>query len=241
MFWKDTIRLGSLPSMSKIILTLFLILAGIGYLLGFLNIFLTYNLVDGEPGLSVTDVRMSYYGSRNKTALEKAIDGSMKQYFASDSEYTSVKDWVSDGASENDWDSTILPIFDSSCNTCHSSAAAIAGVVMETYSDVEGYLGQDSGKSWSRIVSVSHTHVLGTIPVIFLLVLILSFSSYPAMLKNLVSIFAFAAVFIDIGSWSLAKLAPGFAVLVILGGISLGISFGLLVVLPLYDLWIKKQ
>ncbi|MDA3941509.1 MAG: hypothetical protein PF693_19755 [Spirochaetia bacterium] len=141
-----------------------------GYLLGFTNIYMTYSLVDEKPGLSLEDIRLTYYGTRNKTTLEKAIDGSMKQYFANDADYKDVKDWVVDGASESGWNSDIKPIFDTTCSICHSVSTKLGGAVTEEYSDVENYLGQNSGKSWSRIVGVSHTHVLGITPFIFILV-----------------------------------------------------------------------
>jgi hypothetical protein len=240
MFWKETVRLRTMPVPTKIIISLFLILCGIGYLLGFANIYLTYSQVDEKPGLSLEDIKLTYYGARDKSTLEKAIDGSMKQYFTDDTEYSKVKDWVLDGASEKVWDSEIEQIFDASCNTCHSAETALADVVTVNYSDIKPLLSANSGKSWSRIVAVSHTHVLATAPLIFLLVLLLSFTSFPSIIKNVISIFAFSAVFIDIGSWTLAKLSPFFSIFVMIGGMSLGLAFGLLVLLPLYDLWIKK-
>ncbi|MDA3938598.1 MAG: hypothetical protein PF693_04725 [Spirochaetia bacterium] len=240
MFWKNNLHLGTLPIATKIIVTFFLILIGIGYLLGFANIFMTYSPVDGKPGLSLEDVSMSFYGSTSKTALEKAVDGSMKQYFNSDGDYQVVKDWVQDGATEKVWDSEVKPIFDVSCSTCHSEEAAVAGVVTVDYSDVEEFLGKDTGKSWSRLVGTAHTHLLAIAPLVFLLILILSFTSYPAVLKNVISIFALSAVFLDIASWFLAKFAPLLGIFVLVGGMSLGLSFGLLVLLPLYDIWIKK-
>jgi hypothetical protein len=240
MFWKETLRLRTLPVITKIIISLFLVLTGIGYILGFLNIYMTYNLVDEKPGLSLKDISLTYYGARDKTTFEKSIDGSMKQYFSNDNEYKIVKDWVIDGASENTWDLEIKPIIDASCSTCHSAASAIGDVVTEEYSDIEPLLAQDSGKAWSRIISVSHTHILAITPLILLLVLLFSFTSYPSVLKNIVSVISFSVIFIDTGSWFLAKLSPVFSILVLIGGMSLGLTFGLLVVLPLYDLWIKK-
>ena len=240
MFWKETVRLRTMPVVTKVIISLFLVLTGFGYLLGFTNIYMTYNMVDEKPGLSIKDISLSYYGARDKTTFEKAIDGSMKQYFTDNTEYQVVKDWVIDGASEDTWNSETEAIVDASCSSCHSEATALAGVVTENYSDVEKLLVQDSGKSWSRIVGVSHTHVLAITPFVFLLVLLLSFTSYPSIIKNIVSIFAFCAVFMDVGFWFLAKLSPFFSVFVMIGGMSLGLSFGLLVLLPLYDLWIKK-
>lgn len=240
MFWKETVRLRTMPVATKIIISLFLVLTGIGYLLGFANIYMTYSLVDEKPGLSLEDIKMTYYGARDKSTLEKSIDGSMKQYFKDDKEYSTLKEWIGDGATEKAWDSEIKPIVDASCSTCHSSGTALADVVTEEYSDIEPLLSANSGKSWSRIVGVSHTHILAITPFIFLLILLLSFTSYPAIVKNIVSIFALGAVFMDVGAWSLAKLAPFFSVFVMMGGMSLGLAFGALVLLPLYDLWIKK-
>lgn len=241
MFWNETKPLRTLQTGPKIALSLFLILAGIGYLFGFLNILLKYQMVDGTPGLSMKDVQITYYGSTDKTKLEKSIDASMRGYFANDTDYNATKDWIADGASEKGWDSEIKAIFDKSCNSCHSKGAKVAGVSTEDYADTSEFLAADKGKSISRLVQVSHTHVLATAPLVFILVLILFMTSFPMKFKSAASIFSMCAVFLDIGSWWLAKLHPGFAVLVMIGGMSLGASFGLLALAPLYDMWLKKK
>lgn len=241
MFWNDTKPLKSLETGPKIALSLFLILAGIGYLLGFLNIVVHYQMIDGNPGLSLQDVKIAYYGSRDKTALEKTIDSSMRGYFATDKDYDAVKGWLADGAAEKTWDSGIRKIFARDCSTCHSSAAKAGGVSTESYSDIEGFLVQDQGKTFPTLIQVSHTHVLGTSPFIFILVLILFMTSFPMKFKSFAAIFSFSSVFLDIGSWWLAKLNPAFAILVIIGGICLGLTFGLLALAPLYDMWLKKK
>jgi hypothetical protein len=239
MFWRETKGLASVPLVSKLAITVLLVIAGIGYLLGFANIYLTYSPVDQKPGLSLQDISLSFYGSRGGTKLEKSIDGSMKQYFASESDYQAMKSWLAGGAKEAAF-SQVQPIFDASCNTCHSAEAAVAGAVLVSYPDVAKYLGQDSGKSIPRLVSISHTHVLATLAVIFILVFIFSFSRYPEVLKGIVMVFSSLAIVIDIGSWWLAKLSPALAVLVILGGICLAVSFLALIVLSLIDLWVGK-
>jgi hypothetical protein len=240
MFWNDQTQLGEMRSSSKIAITAFLIAAGIGYLFGFLNIALSYSAVDTQPGMSVNDIRMSFYGKRGSTKLEKSIDGTMKQYFQSEADYQATKDWLAAGATEEGF-SAIKPIFDVSCSTCHSAEARVAEVVTVDYSDLEGLLAQDKGKSASRLVSLSHTHILATAPVLFILVLIFAFTSFSETLKTIVMGFGFLALFLDIGSWWLAKAVPWGAGFVILGGASLGISFAVLAVLPLYDMWLKKK
>ena len=240
MFWKDTKGLMDLKPSSKIGLTAFLIIAGIGYLLGFMNIYLTYNLLDQSPGLSIKDIQIAFLGARESTQLEKSIDASMRSYLKTDNDHTAVKNWIQAGGKEEDF-TPVKEIFDASCNSCHSAEAKVAGVVLVGFEDVKQTLAQDTGKSFPRLVSISHTHVLPTAAVIFLLVLIFSFTKYSEIVKVIVIGFSFFALVLDVGSWWLAKLAPWLSVLVILGGASLGLSFFLLVVLPLYEIWIKKK
>ena len=112
----------------------------------------------------------------------------------------------------------------------------LAGVL-----SVAPYLQKDTGKSISRLISLSHNHLLSTIVVVFLLVFVFSFSSFPDWLKMVLYILAFSAIVLDIGSWWLAKLAPSHAVLVIVGGVLLGTSFGALTLLGLWDTWFGKE
>jgi hypothetical protein len=240
MFWKDPKGLKSIPMYSKIGISILLIVAGVGYLLGFATIFSTYSPIDQQPGMSVADIRIAFYGSREKTRLEKSIDGTMKQYYADEAGYQATKEWIAAGGKESDFP-RIKEIFDVSCNTCHSADAQVAGVVTETYEDVAEYLKQDTGKTVSRLISLSHTHVHGTLPVMFALIFIFSFTLYKNWLKTVVIAFSAAAILIDVGTWWLAKLAAALAPLVILGGLALALANAALILLPLYELWIRKE
>lgn len=241
MFWKEAKGLGTVPVSSKVALTLFLLVAGLGYLLGFLNIYLTYSPTDQKPGMSVADIRIAFWGARESTKMEKAVDGSMRQYFASDADYKTLKDWVSSGADKAAFDAQVKPILGTSCSTCHSAEARVADVVTVTYEDIQPLLAQDTGKSVSRLVSLSHTHILATLPVVFILVFIFSFSRFGEGLKTVVMGFSAIAIVLDVGAWWLAKLSAALAPLVILGGVCLAVSFLALIVLSLYDLWLVKS
>ena len=239
MFWKDAKGFSGLPASSKIGLTAFLLIAGIGYIFGFFNIFITYSPIDQEAGLSIKDVQIAFWGAREATKLEKAIDGNMKEHFAGDNEHKQVKDWVTAGAKEEEFE-PVKAIFAVSCSTCHSAEAQVAGVVTVNYEDISQYLKRDTGKSISRLVSISHTHVLALLPIIFILCLIFSYSLFAEKLKLIVIAFSFLSIIFDVGSWWLAKLSGALAPLVILGGVALAISFLALILLSLYDVWLRK-
>ncbi len=237
---KHTVPLRTLEIGPKVALSIFLVLCGIMYIFGFFNILLHYGMVDGKPGLSIRDIQITYYGSGEKTKMEKAIDSSMRTYFATDNDYDTTKEWLAHGADEHAWTSNVKPIFDTSCSTCHSTEAKVADVVTVEYEDVSRYLAMDSGKSIPRLVQATHTHLGAITPLIFILVFVLYRTSYNSKLKGVVAAVSFFAVFLDVGSWWLAKLSPSFAIIVIIGGMTLGLSFGSLTLLPLYDIWLKK-
>jgi len=240
MFWKDPKGLKSIPMYSKVGISILLIVAGVGYLLGFANIIVAYAPIDEQPGLSIQDIRISFYGAREKTKLEKAIDGTMKEYFMDEAGYQAAKEWIGAGGPEDGFP-RIKEIFDSSCSTCHSADAQVAGVVTEEYKDVAEYLKQDTGKSISRLISLSHTHVHGTLPVMFALIFIFSFTLYKDWIKTVVIAFSAVAILADVAAWWLAKLSGALAPVVILGGLTLALANAALILLPLYELWIKKK
>jgi hypothetical protein len=240
MFWKDSKGLRNISKSAKVAVTAFLILIGISYLFGFMNIYFTYSPIDEEKGLSLNDIRFSFYGKRDVTKLEKSIDGTMREYFTSDEDYNSVKAWIQAGADEKDFE-PIKTIFDNSCNTCHSADAAVAGAVLENYDGVEPYLQQDTGKSVSRLVSLSHTHLFTIVTIIFLLSFIFSFTLFSEKFKQFIYGLAFFAAALDIGGWWLAKSAAVLAPFVIIGGVLVAISFALLILLSLYDMWVRKS
>lgn len=239
MLWQETRGLGTIPVIFKLGLTLFLLVAGIGYLLGFANIWLSYSGMDGKPGLSVEDVRIAFYGNPGVTKLTKAIDGTMKQYLASDADGTRIKDWINAGAKESgfaDLKSALEP-----CLACHSKDAKTAGVVLEDYASVSPLTARDTGMSIPRLVTLSHIHVLATVSIIFVLCLVFSFTRFSNGFKGIVILYSFASIVADIGSWWLAKASGSLAVLVILGGLSLAVAFLVLILLSLYDIWLRKE
>lgn len=241
MLWKHEVEgLQHLPFSRKIGMTIFLIVVGIGYVFGFFNILLSYGGNDGESGISLEDISIAFYGARDKTALEKSIDGSMRTYFSTEADYNTVKEWLGDGAKEKDFE-PVKDIFDKSCNMCHSSDVKVAGAALDTYENTEEWLSQDKGKSIPRLVGISHTHILSAAVVVFILVSILCSTTYPQGLKVTLCAWSYLTIALDVGGWWLAKISPSLSFMVILGGASMGTAWGLLIVLPLYELWFKKK
>jgi len=239
MLWQSNRGLDQLPLAFRFSLTAFLLVCGLGYLLGLTNIIFSYVPVDGKPGLSIDDIRLAFNGDPSGSKLEKAIGGNMKQYLSSDSDGQAIVTWIKNGGKEADF-GTVQPIFAVSCDTCHSKDVATAGYVTDSYKDIEPLLASDSGISWARLIALSHTHVNAFLPLMFCLAIVFSFTKFSDPLKGVVMVFAFASFTIDVAVWYLAKLWAWAAPLVIVGGAVLGIAYAILIILPLEELWIKR-
>jgi hypothetical protein len=239
MLWQDNKGLHQLPLSFRFALTAFLMVAGLGYLLGLANIILSYSPVDQKPGLSIDDIRLSFHGDPSGSKLEKALFGSMKEYLSSEADGEAIVTWIKAGGKEASFDS-VQPIFAVSCDSCHSAEVATAGIVTSTYKDIAPLLETDTGKSWSRLVGLSHTHVNALLPLMFCLSIVFSFTRFSNKVKGVVMVFSFASFVIDVASWYAAKLWGEAAILVIFGGASLGVAYAVILLLSLYELWFVK-
>ena len=64
----NTIKLAELSPLLKLIFTLFLVMIGISYLVSMFNLYLTYHLTDGKPGLTVDDLRRAFLSKKPDSA-----------------------------------------------------------------------------------------------------------------------------------------------------------------------------
>ncbi|MFH1231954.1 MAG: hypothetical protein V1709_10715 [Planctomycetota bacterium] len=99
------------------------------------------------------------------------------------------------------------------------------------------------GMDFNCLISFSHTHVIATGLMLFCLGLIFQFTgTLPLWLKKIVLVGSFAALFVTEGSfWLIKYVTPLGAYLLILSGVFLGICIFFEIVIPLYEMWIKKE
>ncbi len=64
----DGIRLAKLTFPAKLLVTLFVLIVGPGYLCGVANIYFHHQLADDEPGLTIDDLRALFTAWRRLTS-----------------------------------------------------------------------------------------------------------------------------------------------------------------------------
>ncbi|PCI45674.1 MAG: hypothetical protein COB41_00665 [Proteobacteria bacterium] len=225
----------------KILDTMFLITIGIGYLAAIANLYYTHQGRDGEPGLSVQDVTLAYYGSHNQTRLGAAINGPMEPNLPNLAAKTTILDWIQNGTTEEEFDAKIKPILQNNCVMCHSAESGMSIPHFETYAQVLEVTGTDTGATIPALVRVSHIHLFGIAFILFLIGRIFILCELPVMFKRVLVAAPFLFLLLDISSWFITKIIPDFAYVVIAAGAFVGITFSLQLFISIYQMWIYKR
>lgn len=92
------------------------------------------------------------------------------------------------------------------------------------------------------LVSEGHFHLFGYTTIFFLCGLVVVFADLPNWLKNTLIVAPFAASVLDIWSMLLTRfVGPGFAWLLIISGMVMSLSFLLVFVIGIYQLWFLHE
>jgi hypothetical protein len=102
-----------------------------------------------------------------------------------------------------------------------------------------------TARVWIRtplLIQTSHTHLFGQTLIAGLLGLIFLFSAVGEWKKAVILALPFIGTIIDIGGMWLTRFVwPPLAVLVLIGGSSFALGYGMITVISLYELWLKQE
>jgi len=224
----------------KILDTMFLITIGIGYLFALLNLYYTHQGRDGEPGLSVNDVVIAYHGSHNQTRLGAAINGPMASNLPNDAAKEIILDWINNGAKEDAFKEKVKPIMDDNCIICHSAESGMSIPDFTAYANVVQLTKTDTGATIPALVRVSHIHLFGIAFILFFVGRIFLLCEMNVTLKRTYVALPFIFLLLDISSWFITKIIPDFAYVVVAAGGLVGTTFGLQIIICIYQMWLYK-
>jgi hypothetical protein len=141
MNW-DNLRLARLTLPAKLLVTLLLAVIGPGYLFGVGNIFFQHQMADGEPGLTIDDLRRNFHGLEKTITPESKVTvnskmleevrpgGGMREYLEQGGEpaIRGLITWLENGAKEEEFvqtglveagDPSAMEIIRANCVECH--------------------------------------------------------------------------------------------------------------------------
>ncbi|MBI2150184.1 MAG: hypothetical protein HYU27_06215 [Acidobacteria bacterium] len=212
---------------------------GAGYLVALFNLYVTYHLTDGQPGLTVGDLKRSFYGDRENTRLAAKIDGgSMEEYLPRPGDKEKILSWIQDGAKMEGYAAAVAPILKDNCVRCHNPNSLVVFRPLTTYDEVLTVVEIDRGEPVALWARVAHTHIQ-SIGLIFLAAgIVFSMTSIPERWKTALIGCTYGSLFLDFGSRFLVKYEPNLVYLMMAAGAVMGLCFGLLLLIPLYEMWI---
>jgi len=233
------LNLPNLPLPLKALFVGYLLAVGLGLLMAGVQIMMTHGMADGKIGLSVDDVVYSYYGDRTHSKLESKLNGSMKNNAPAEVRTDIIK-WVHRGAPKEEWENKYQGVFAKHCVMCHGTLPGIPD--FNKYEEVQKVAATNEGASFQSLTRVSHIHLFGIGFIFFFIGLIFSFAvNVPKTIKVLAIFFPFAFLVVDIFSWWLTKLHPGFAWMTIIGGIGYSLASSYMWLTSMYQLLILSR
>jgi hypothetical protein len=171
--------------------------------------------------------------------MEAALRGSMASMLPRD-ETNDIVNWVQGGADRATYEKTVRPILDKRCMTCHDGG----NPHLPDFSDFEKLkkvTEMDTGTPIFTLVRVSHIHLFGMTFIFFIMGFMFSHAYVrPVWLKCAIIALPFCSIVIDIFSWYITKIYHPFAYVVMLGGGLNGVSFALMWVITMYQMWLMK-
>ncbi|GAX62853.1 aconitase A [Candidatus Scalindua japonica] len=214
---------------------------GIGFVFSQLNLFLTYNKVDGKSGFSLQDLVLTYYGQPDVLLVESKLNGTMREHLENNYERNSLINWAKGGAGKEKLNE-VKSIVIKKCLRCHTAGGDAAFAPFDNLSTVSDIFTRiNRGISISRLITLSHIHII-SIGVIFALSgVIFLFTPINEKLKMVLLIFPFGSLLMDMFSWWLTKLMPVFAITVFIGGVFTVIGFFIQFVISLLTMWKSSE
>lgn len=224
---------------TKWLYTSFLLLMGTGYLMALVYLYTSHAGHDGKPGLSVEDIADNYYGNRSGTRLEAALRGPMAGYIGAEDRHH-VIEWIRSGAPEAKYATRVLPVLEKTCLACHRPGAAVKAPDLTSYAALGPFIQIDMGTSLHSLMRISHIHLFGIGLILFGVGSIFRRAQLPAWLGVGLLVLPFAAIFVDIAAWFLAKRDPVYAYVIVIAGAVLGAALAAQILIALYQLWFRR-
>jgi len=228
-----------LPISMRVLFTSALLVLGLGYLFAALYVFAAHSGADGKPGLSVDDIKITYSGGSGITKLGSALQGPMSSMLPQ-RDMATLLDWIRGGADKKTYTSSIETIVADNCLACHDGSNPHLSN-LDGFENIQSVVDVDTGADLYTLVRVSHIHLFGLTFIFFIMGFIFSHSYVrPVWLKSVIIAMPFFGVIADVLGWYVTKVFTPFAWVVLIAGAINGLSFAVMWVISMYQMWIYR-
>ena len=235
----DKLTLPHLDITIKSLFSSYLLVIGLGALLASLQILMTHGMADGDFGLSVDDIVYSYHGNPAHSLIETKLNGSMKDK-ASAADRLEIIKWVRQGAKKDQWEGDVKTIFYTNCVSCHSVIPGLPDFTQ--FDEVQRVSQPSAGASTTSLTRSSHIHIFAISFIFLFNGLIFSLSvGIKSWIKISIVCLPFLFLIIDVFSWWLTKIHPGFAWFTIISGVGYSFCSAVTWFVCMYQMWVMPK
>jgi hypothetical protein len=226
----------------RLTVTLLLINVLLGLVFGQIAVRYALSEKDGEPGISLGDVRLFFQGDPTRCRLQTMLTGKMHDKLTSVEDRQTIDDWIADGAPRETYDTAIAPIFAARCVKCHGPGGEKATSPLTAFDDVSRHVtSSDTGVSYEGLADVSWLNLIVLTCFTTLVAGLFSFTRFSGAWKEWLMAVAYAAVFVHILSWWSAKQSDMYLHVIIATAVVFAVSIAAMALLTLADLWTTVQ
>jgi hypothetical protein len=184
----------------------------------------------------VDDIKITYSGSTETSALESALRGPMSGMLPQQ-DLESLMDWIRAGADKRNYTASIETIVEINCLSCHDGSNPHLSN-LDGFENIQKVVAQNTGADLFTLVRVSHIHLFGLTFIFFIVGFIFSHSFVrPLWLKSLIIAIPFVGVIADVLGWYVTKVFTPFAWVVLIAGVFNGLAFAVMWVVSMYQMW----
>jgi hypothetical protein len=228
-----------LPLSMRVLFTGTLLAIGMGYLFALIYVYTSDAGRDGNPSLTVEDIKIAYGGSAEGTRLEAALQGPMSAMLP-EKAHADIKRWIGNGADKAAYETVIQPIIEQNYIDCHDGSNPHLSN-LDGFDNISTVVAIDTGTPIHTLVRVSHIHLFGVTFIFFIVGFIFSHAYLrPIWFKSTVMFMPFLCIAADVSSWYFTKLYSGFAWVVMIAGGLMAMSFAIMWVVSMYQMWFYK-
>jgi hypothetical protein len=228
-----------LPLSMRVLFTGALLVLGLGYLFASIYVYAAHSGADGQPGLTVDDIKVTYSGRAGITKMESALLGSMSGMLPQ-KDLNTIIDWVHEGANKKSYESTIQALVKDNCLSCHDGSNPHLPN-LDGWDNIQTVVAQNTGEDLFTMVRVSHIHLFGMTFIFFVVGFIFSHAYMrPVWLKAAFVAVPFVCIMADVLGWYVTKVFTPFAWVVLLAGMFNALAFAVMWFVSMYQMWIYR-
>ena len=225
-----------LPVSMRVLYTGVLCVLALGYCMAIGYVFESHASRDGNAMLSSQDLVLAYSGSNSDTRLEAALSGPMKGMLPPE-EAGVIVGWIHGDTDKATFEGEVQPIMERRCMSCHDGSNPHLPN-LKGYQNTMKMVEIDTGMTIATLIRVSHIHLLGITFLFFIMGLIFSHAYVrPLWFKWVTTGAPFAALIVDIASWYLTKVHPGFAWVVMGSGLVVAACVAIMFSISIWQMW----